>query len=156
MLPFRIIGIGSAFGDDQFGWSVITQLHTVRPVDIPIDLLQCASPASELLGLLRGAEYVILIDAVHSQLLPVGTLSCWQRFDELPAQGLSSHGVDLATILQLTEILGQKTRWKIYGVEIGLESLSQMNCPLSEPVAAVIPSLIQQIQQDISNYGSGV
>lgn len=152
MSPFRIIGIGSAFGDDQFGWHVITHLQAVLPIDIPIDLLQCASPASELLGLLQGAEQVILIDAVHSQLDTVGTLNCWQRLDELPPQGLSSHGVDLATILQLAEMLGQQLRWKVYGVEIELESLQQMNCPLTETVAAVIPSLVQHLQQDIAQY----
>ncbi len=152
MFSTRIIGIGSAFGDDQLGWQVITELQAVLAVDISIDLLQCASPASELLGLLRGAKRVILVDAVHSQLFPVGMLQCWQRLEELPKQGLSSHGVDIATILQLAEILGHGLRWKVYGVEIELESLQQMNCPLSEPVAAIIPSLVQQIQHDIAQY----
>jgi len=149
MQPLRIIGIGSAYGDDQLGWRIVEKLHDEFPADIPIDLLQCASPASELLGLLNPVQTIILVDAVHSGTMPIGYLHCWQELAELPEQGLSSHGVNLATILQLAEILGQLNHWKLYGVEIGIEQLNQMEIPFSDPVAATIPQLIEKIKQDV-------
>jgi hydrogenase maturation protease len=150
--PLRIIGIGSAYGDDQLGWRVVERLQAALPADIPVDLLLCASPASELFGLMADAHIIILVDAVHSGIMPIGHCDCWQEFTQLPEHGLSSHGVDIATILQLTEILGQLARWKVYGVEIGMEYLTQMNVPLTPPIAAVIPELIEIIQQDVTHY----
>ncbi len=150
--PFRIIGIGSAYGDDQLGWRIVEKLRDEFAVDIPIDLLQCASPASELLALINHAQTVILVDAVHSGTMPIGYLNCWQELAELPEQGLSSHGVNIATMLQLAEILGQLTRWKLYGVEIGIEQLNQMDNPLSESVTAIIPQLIGKIKHDVEQY----
>ncbi|MEZ5672990.1 MAG: hydrogenase maturation protease [Thiotrichaceae bacterium] len=150
--PFRIIGIGSAYGDDQLGWQIVEQLQATLPADIPVDLLICASPASELLGLMAHADTIILVDAVHSGTSPLGHFHCWQELAQLPHQGLSSHGVDIATMLQLAEILGQLQHWKLYGVEIGLEYLNQINVPLSQPITATIPKLIDNIQQDITDY----
>ncbi|MCU0937100.1 MAG: hydrogenase maturation protease [Gammaproteobacteria bacterium] len=146
----RVIGVGSPFGDDAVGWAVLDALAAM-PMPQGVDLVRCGPPAAGLLGLLRGAEEAVLVDAVDTG-DPAGTLCAWEGEEVLAARpALSSHGLDLAAVLALGEALGElPPRLRLYGVAIGSGcARSGAPGPLTAPVAAAVPALAAQIARTL-------
>ena len=80
MSPIRIIGVGSPFGQDRYGWQAVDALRDSDPLqhypDGLVSLHRCDRPGMDLLNVMRGADGVIIIDAVQSTAVP-GTLHCF-------------------------------------------------------------------------------
>lgn len=137
--------MGSPLGDDQVGWRTLRALETVIQ-STTVVFSQCHMPAAELLGLMRDGQRVILIDGIHSG-LPLGHIHCWRDQAVLQMQGsLSTHGVDVASLLALAAALQQlPPEIIVYGIEI-----DKNNCTpeshLSLAVEQAIPQLVHQIK----------
>ena len=123
MKKVRVIGTGSDFGEDRLGWQAIEVLQqsglaqSCPAADIGFHF--CARPGNELLDLLRGADQVILIDAMRSEAEP-GTIRRFAAddFDALPAP-LSSHILGLREALQIAAALGELPPHSIvFGIEM--------------------------------------
>ena len=67
----RIIGIGSPFGDDRAGLEVAVRMAAAPPDGV--EVIVADRPGTDLVGMLRGAEAVIVVDAVRSN-APAGAV----------------------------------------------------------------------------------
>lgn len=113
-----VIGIGSPFGADRLGWAVIDALKTADFAN-QADLACCRQPA-ELPDLLAGHSRVILVDAVLGDHL-AGTVLRLKRDDLRRTNlGVSSHGFNVSTALDLTAALGHlPDQLLVLGMEVG-------------------------------------
>jgi hydrogenase maturation protease len=121
MSRVRILGIGSPSGDDQAGWLAVDALRAgglQASGEIAVDKLD--RPGANLIPLMDGADWVILIDAMQGG-GPLGAIRHFGSHD-WPAygQGLSSHGFGVLDALSLARALGSlPARLDVYGIEIG-------------------------------------
>ncbi|AJI56445.1 hydrogenase maturation protease family protein [Francisella philomiragia] len=116
-----ILGIGSPFADDQFGWFVADKLaEIVREKNIQNITVESADrPGLNLLTFLdSGYNKIILIDAVYAKVTP-GTEFYFKAKDILNFGGfLSSHSVGVAPSLALADAIGMDiNNVEFYGVE---------------------------------------
>lgn len=101
----KVIGIGSPFGKDQLGWNVIEALKNTSPYE-DIEYIIADRPGIKLLDLIKGADYVILIDAVN-EASRAGEIVQLTRTDLINTCGVfSSHAVGVSDTLALGTILG--------------------------------------------------
>lgn len=112
----RIVGVGSPFGADRIAWDVVEALG---PLPDGVEAACCVSPLSELPALLRGAEAVLLVDAMLG--VPPGTMLRCSREDlKVRQDKVSSHGLSVDLALDLAEALGElPPRLNIIGLGIG-------------------------------------
>ncbi|WP_296755885.1 hydrogenase maturation protease [Thiobacillus sp.] len=120
MSGVRILGIGSPSGDDQAGWLVVDALLAGgMRAGKALVIEKLDRPGAGLIGLLEGAERVVLVDAMQGNGQP-GRLA---RFDQEDwprySHGLSSHGFGVLAALTLAcELDGLPSRLELYGIEI--------------------------------------
>ena len=118
----RIIGIGSWFDDDAIGWQC---LDTLKPgllaLPIPVEILYCASPGTQLIHQLQATDTTLLVDALQddnqvARVVPV------DAGDLQDADALSSHDISVAHVLQLAASLKRlPARLHILGIGIDID-----------------------------------
>ena len=133
-----IIGLGSPFGADQFGWQTIEclrQNHALQTYqDTPVELISADRPGLNLLHLIRGKSHVILVDAVTNCDEPGEILRLDRQALLQTETSLSSHAIGVADALALGEKLSDlPERLVLFGlcvnpnvVEIELEWIQEM------------------------------
>jgi hydrogenase maturation protease len=143
----HIIGVGSPFGDDRFGWAAAEALRRRDDINaapagsIEISILD--RPGALLPMHWRGADGVILLDAVRSGATP-GTWHSLEA-DELNGAGsvCSSHGFGVAATAELARVLGQMPATLVLrGIEV---DPSCKEFSLSPVVATALPAFIASI-----------
>lgn len=152
MHAVRVIGIGSAYGDDQLGWVVVERLLAELPVDYPVSCLRCESP-NQLFWLISEAKLVILIDAVYTG-QSLGLIHRWQNaaIAELPKAKLSSHGVVISQIWALANSLQcAPCESYVYGIEINPEQVTFQSL-LSPEVETAIVTLLRELIIILKTY----
>ena len=115
----RIIGVGNEFrGDDGVGITVARRLR--ERIAGGVTIIEQSGDGTALMELWKGAEAVILVDAIHSGAAP-GTV---HRLDagvaEIPSRFFhySTHGFGLVEAVQLARTLNQMPeRLIVYGIE---------------------------------------
>ena len=144
----RVIGLGNVWrGDDGAGPACVAALQGLVPRDV--ELIGSDGEPATLLTLLADAAEVWLIDACVSG-APAGTV---HHIDvvrcSLPGAGLatSSHGVGLATVLELARAIGELPPCcRVFAIEAD-------NCapgePLSAAVRAAVAAVAEQIRRDL-------
>jgi hydrogenase maturation protease len=129
----RIIGVGTPFGDDAAGPSVVRHLASGRPLPRGVEAVPCARPL-DLVELLDGTDGAVLVDATRSGQAP-GTVH-EPATDELSeARPVSSHGLGVREALAMAEALGRAPRRIAI---IGIEAASTTGEGLSRPVRAAL------------------
>jgi hydrogenase maturation protease len=109
MSEVRVIGIGSPFGNDTIGWQVIEMLkqqHMLTTL-LPerVDLIETDRPGVNLIQMLQGASFVILVDAVLDK-YNHGEVVRFSKDRLITAQNmLSSHSLDVASAIALADKL---------------------------------------------------
>ena len=136
----RIIGCGNLDrGDDAAGILVAERLR-----DLGIEAQPLSGAAFDLIEEWRGADEVIVIDAMRSG-APPGTVRIWDdgRIPERLTASSSTHGLGVAEALCLArtlDLLPQKPRIiGIEGAEFGVGT------PLSTQVQEAVEAVAQQI-----------
>ena len=159
-----IIGLGNPIlGDDGVGWVVAEQVRSVlldpqstiyNPQSVEVD---CASLGGlSLMERLTDAERVILVDAIFTGTVPVGTVS---RFllDELPnlsaGHSASAHDTSLRNALQVGRDMHVPLPEdeNVLIVTVEAEAVYDFSQELSPAVAAAVPVALQNVLELISN-----
>ena len=146
-----ILGIGSPFADDQFGWFVADKLaEIVKEKNIQNLTVESADrPGLNLLTYLdSNYEKVILIDAVYAKVTP-GTEFYFKAKDILSFDGfLSSHSVGVAPSLALANAIGMDiSNVEFYGVEG--QRIFQKDEVLSDVISNKINLMTENIIKDL-------
>ena len=146
-----ILGIGSPFGDDRFGWEAAEALrHSAAMYAVApdrIEILALDRPGTMLPAHWQETDIVILLDAVRSGAAP-GTR---HRLDanDLPGAGMlcSSHGFGIVPAIELARVLGDMpSRLLVCGLEA---DSSWTGFSLSPVVADALPSLVADIAEEV-------
>lgn len=150
----RLIGIGSPFADDRAGLEVAARL---APVVAPeVEVMSADRPGVDLLELLRGADAVILVDAVRSG-APAGTLhdlDLW-AVPHARLRYLSSHGFGVAEALALAQTLGGMPAYgRLIGIEVGAGLGSSTCDQLSTEVARALDEAAWRVHAWLNYFGS--
>lgn len=146
----HIIGIGSPFGDDRFGWEAAEALRqcarisAAPPGRIEISVLD--RPGAMLSTPWQASDVVILLDAVRSGAAP-GT---WHRLEagDLVAAGAlcSTHGFGIVPAIELARVLGNMpSRLLLRGMEADSE---WTGFALSPALVAALPSFVAAVAQE--------
>lgn len=159
MIPVKVIGIGSPFGDDRLGWEVIDQLRQyplLKKLDSTLwQASTCDRPGLQLLSAIQGAATVFLVDAIYSVQRTSGYV--WHATAEDIAQqstdtgdSFSSHGLGVFQAVELGRVLGLlPPRLEIYGIVT--HSLDKFSTQLSAEVKQAVPSLVTLLAEAIHN-----
>jgi hydrogenase maturation protease len=151
----RVIGLGSPFGDDGIGWRA-AELLAAGPLPTAVEVASCAAPASGLLPRLRGVQRVLLLDGVRGAASPGDVVRCTRADLRAGVSALSSHGVDLGTLLDLAEALGELPPVvELWGVEVDPGAVAGPLEVLSPAVAAALPRLVAAVQAGLGVRGDG-
>jgi hydrogenase maturation protease len=135
----RVVALGQPLaGDDGVGLVVLDALRQVT--DLPPCELHFAREATALLGLLDGAERVIVVDALIG--VDPGTVLVLERpaLQASNARPLSSHGLDALSAIELHAALcaTQPPSVVFVGVGVGL-LLPTPGAGLTPAVAEAVP-----------------
>lgn len=149
MTPTRVIGLGSPSGDDRIGWLAVRRLRRAAGPQPPhgLDFIVLDRPGTRLLEAMRGADAVVLADAVRSGAAP-GTL---HRLDAAALmrsrQALSSHDLGVAAAVALAEALGElPAALVLIGIEIGDGGTSRR---LGTAVARQLPAMVDALRAEL-------
>jgi hydrogenase maturation protease len=140
-----VLGVGNPIlSDDGIGLKIAQRLKEERP---ELEVIETSEAAVAVLDLMAMAdcEKLILIDSIKTG-GKLGELYRFEVADLKPAQDFSStHGVDIATVLELGRRLGQRLprHISIYAVEIDDNTTFGEEC--TEKVKARIPFIADQI-----------
>lgn len=151
MATTLVLGLGNTImSDDGVGPKVITRLKETEICVADIDFLDGGTLGLDLLPYLEGVQRLILVDAVETG-QPAGTLVRLTG-DEVPMAletKLSPHQMGMKDLLAVAQLMGQLPEEIIL---LGVQpQLIEMGTELSPPVAAVFPSLVLLVQNEISS-----
>jgi hydrogenase maturation protease len=144
MTALRIVGIGSHVGDDRLGWMAVDALRGV-PMPADTELHTIASPATELLPLLQGAQRVILVDAVACEDRAGSVVRCNPRDLERRGAAVSGHGLSVDMALDLAAALGELPAEVLL---IGLAVDPSASLPggrMTRAVSRALPTLVAEV-----------
>jgi hydrogenase maturation protease len=141
----RVVGLGQrASGDDAVALAVLERLRALPLVE-GVEVVAASDPG-ELVGLLGGAETVIVVDAVVGappgdvlELLPEDVAS-------RPPLPVSTHGIDLAQSIELARILNDGALPAIRIVGIGIAPPARAGEGLSRPAAAAVARATERVR----------
>lgn len=153
-LRILILGVGNAYrSDDAVGLIVAHRVRT--ELGDVAEVREVRGEGTALLELWRGADAVIVIDAIQSGAAP-GTV---HRFDAkrqpLPASSLrsSTHAFGVAEAVALAWTLRQfPPRLVVYGIE-GKNFAPGVE--LSPEVAHSVEELVARVRQEVANWQAG-
>jgi len=137
----RVIGVGSPLmGDDGFGPRVIQELQR-RGDPEGVEAVDAGVGGLTLIGLLEGADRVLLIDAARMG-EPPGTLRVFPLKGGGAAQPahLSLHEISLRPVLDFADALGIRPEMVLLGVE---PEVVAPGCGLSPAVEKAVPKAIE-------------
>ncbi len=143
----RIVGLGSPFGDDRGGWEVVDQLRGALPlggraetVSDPLAVLDCP----------LGCELLVVIDVCRG----AGSAGSCHRFvwpdpRLIAGGGVSSHGIGLASALELAAALGQlPPRVIVFAIE---GDSAEPGANLSQVIKTAVPEIVSRVLAEFAD-----
>lgn len=149
MPRLRVIGVGTEDrGDDAAGLLVARLVRASAPPGVEVH--ECPGDAGALLGLLDGADRVVLVDAARGG--RVGAVERLPPGAARPASARSTHGLGVAEALALAAELGLlPARVRLYAVRGGRFEAG----PVSPAVTAAVREAAELILRDELGSSSG-
>jgi hydrogenase maturation protease len=141
-----VLGVGNPIlSDDGIGIKIAQRLKEKRP---ELEVIETSEAAISLLDLVAvtGCERLIIIDSIRTGQGELGELYRFEVEDLKPAKDFStSHGVDIATVVELGRRLGHSLPKciSLYAVEVQDNTSFGEEC--TEEVQARIPFIVRQI-----------
>jgi hydrogenase maturation protease len=142
----RVVGLGTPSGDDRAGWDVIARIQGALPRDAR------AEATSDPLRVLHGppeCARLVVIDSCRGA-GRAGTVHrfIWPDPRLIITGGVSSHGVGLATALELAAALNQlPPRVVVFAVECGS---TEPGAELSPEVALALPGVAARVLAEVT------
>lgn len=150
-MKILIIGLGNPIlGDDGVGWVVAQQVANVYQGnrDIEIDCLSLGGLS--LMERMTGYKHVILIDAIHTGLHPIGTVVTLPLSDlPNPSAGHTTavHDASLQTALNVGRSMSipLPDDGSVQVVAIEAENVYDFTEELSPSIAAAVPQAVESV-----------
>jgi len=148
-MKILILGIGNPIlKDDGVGIHIVRELKKeVKDVDFE----EASVSGLELVELLRGYGWVIIVDAIKTENGKPGRIYRLTP-DEIPTMhGISPHDVDFITALEFGEkFIGRMPKKiDIYGIEV--DNATEFGEDLTPEVAKSVPLVIKKIKKELQN-----
>jgi hydrogenase maturation protease len=154
-LKTLIVGLGNPIlGDDGIGWRVAQRLHDSGNLPPGVDVTFLAVGGISLMESLVGYERAIIIDAITTHQVPVGTVRNFSLDDLVnPAAGhLSSvHDTSLQNAMQIGRDLELQLPDEIVVISIEAKKIYDFSEELSPEVSSAIPEAIRVAQELLSS-----
>lgn len=145
-----VIGVGNDYrGDDAIGLLVARRIRDLQLPDVQV--IESDGECAKLMESWKGAEKVILIDAVHSGAAPGTIHRVTVHEEELPVTWRhgSTHAFGVAEAIALSKAMQRLPRRIIvFGVEARSFVLGE---PLSDEVTNALKELSHRVQQEVTN-----
>jgi hydrogenase maturation protease len=142
-----VLGLGNPIlSDDGVGISVARKLKEEKP---ELEVVETSEGGIALLDYVAGYDKLVIIDAIKTGKGKPGELYKLALEDLKPAHDFSSsHGVDIATALEVGEALGcvMPRSVSIYAVEIKEDTAFREHC--TREVEERIPFIARQIMAE--------
>ena len=140
-----VLGVGNLLlGDEGVGVEAITRLEAAGFAEFA-ELVDGGTSGFHLLGLFRGRNHIILIDAAADG-RPAGTVSLIRpRFATDYPPTLTAHDIGLKDLIESAALLGDLPRVDL--ITISIAGLNPISMELSPPMAgalARVQSLVQE------------
>lgn len=142
-----VIGVGTDLrGDDGFGATVLHALRARSAVAAHARLAVCDGEPARLADLWTGYRYAVLVDAIRASAERSGFLSR-REFSPLPGAAALAEAAGLGAAVRRGRVLGRlPDRVILYAVH-GRDF--RLGAPLSRPVEAAVPQLVDRISGEI-------
>jgi hydrogenase maturation protease len=154
-LKTLIVGLGNPIlGDDGIGWRVAQRLYDAGNLPPGVDVIFLAVGGISLMESLVGYERAIIIDAITTHQVPVGTVRSFLLEDLAnPAAGhLSSvHDTSLQNAMQIGRDLELQLPDEIVVISIEAKKIYDFSEELSPEVSSAIPEAIRVAQELLSS-----
>lgn len=151
-VSIRIIGLGNGMrGDDAVG--LLAAIRLQERVGNHVDVIEAESVGVELLDMMKGAETVLLIDAVCSGQVP-GTIHRLDASSRPVAPGLfprSTHAIGVGEALELARTLGVlPSKVIVYGVEAERIDIGHLLSPaVDQALHKVVELVLREIETNV-------
>jgi hydrogenase maturation protease len=143
-----VIGVGSPHGDDAAGLAVAERLAGRLPADV--EILARDRPGLDLVLDLRGADAVVIVDAVRGGEGPPGSVRRVAPDRLASRRELSTHALGVADALALAKALGSlPPRLGIVTVEAGDPPGDAHSDALSHAVAAALHRACDEVRRTL-------
>jgi hydrogenase maturation protease len=148
--PTLVVGLGNPLlGDDGLGWRAAEQIQSqAERAGCPVEVDCLAVGGLSLMERLIGYQHVILIDAISTGRLPVGSIHRL-TLDDLPdlaAGHLSSaHDTTLPTAFRVGRALGMPLPDDVAIVAVEAVMTFDFTEELTPPVAAAVPQVVRLV-----------
>ncbi|MBM3327482.1 MAG: hydrogenase maturation protease [Calditrichaeota bacterium] len=143
--PLLILCLGNeVVSDDRLGYEIWLRLSKCA---LPEDVEALFEPAAgfRLLDLLSGRRRVLIVDAIITGSAPPGALHFFPAGHLTPSRQLtSSHQINLPTALELGRMMDIPMPDKIDVLAVEAEDVTTLKEALTEPVAMVVPEVVQK------------
>jgi len=148
-----ILGVGNILlSDDGVGVHAVRRLQEVTQLPDEVQVLDAGTKGLDLLHYLEGVSHLIIVDAVETG-GPPGTLIRLAG-DQVPAYlslKMSPHEIGLPDMLfaaQLRDLYPEEV------VVLGVQpATTEVGLELSEPVAARVDELVEQMLAELEGWG---
>lgn len=145
-----VIGIGNPIlSDDGVGIHVAREL---QKKGLPgVDVEELAASGLEFLDIVRGYDYVVVVDAIKTSTGKPGDIYELEEKDfERAVHGSSPHGINIATALALgRRIVPEQMPKRVRFIAIEAQDLVNVKESLTPDVAKAVPEVVRIIQKEL-------
>jgi hydrogenase maturation protease len=154
-----VVGLGNPIlGDDGIGWRVADEVERRLGAGTPVTVERAALGGLSLMERLVGYEAAVIVDAVHTGVAPVGTVSrCAIAALARGETGhtASAHDVSFVTALAVGRAVGAALPESVEVVGIEIAPTLDVSEDLTPAVAASIPAAAATVLESLGGPSVG-
>jgi hydrogenase maturation protease len=141
-----VLGLGNPIlGDDGVGLGVVALVRAQLGPDPAVEIDEACCGGLRLMERLAGYDQAILVDAIHTGEFPAGAVLRLSADDIATQHSASVHDVNLATALQLGEMMGLKMPGDIRIIAVEAQNTLDFSEQYSPAVAAAVPQAVAAV-----------
>ncbi len=148
-----VMGVGNPLMRDE-GAGPRTVEILMAGFDFPdnVEVVDCGTMGYTILDVIRGADHLIVVDALRTDDLEPGTVVRLEPDDFAASQVMHSlHDVRLPEVLQAASLIGSSPQTIAIGIQI--EEIREWVLELSEPVSAALPIAVAAVLEELAALG---
>jgi len=148
-----VMGVGNPLMKDE-GAGPRTVEILMNAFDYPdnVEVVDCGTMGYTILDVLRGADHLIVVDALRADDLEPGDVVRLEPDDFAPSQVMHSlHDVRLPEVLQAAALIGTAPHTIAIGIQI--EEIAEWVVELSKPVEAALPVAVAAVLEELAALG---